>query len=119
MCLSLSLPLSISLSLSVFLLPFVQKSHFGKQSIACLKSSVLFGLTHSFRYSNRREYASLVANVRLRESAQQCEAIRRGLLAVFPFGGLLSLFTWQQFETLVTGAQDIDIELLKVHFLFF
>jgi hypothetical protein len=35
------------------------------------------------------------------------------LLSVFPFSGILSLFTWQQFETLITGTQEIDDELLK------
>jgi hypothetical protein len=75
--------------------------------------------TASFlRYANRLEYVSLVASIRLSESTQQCEAIRRGLSTVFPFMGILSLFTWQQLETLITGTRDIDIELLRVRSIF-
>lgn len=65
-------------------------------------------------FSNRLEYARLVELARLREGDRQTMAIRRGLGVVLPLG-VLSLFTWREFEELICGKPEIDIKLLKQH----
>lgn len=65
-------------------------------------------------YENAAEYADLIEKSRLNESSKQYAALRKGISAVVPFD-YLNLFSWKQLETLVCGAANIDIEILKVN----
>ena len=63
-------------------------------------------------YEKAFEYSELVEAFRLNESEKQYAAIRRGMSTVVPLN-LLNLFSWKQVESMVCGAADIDIEVLK------
>lgn len=63
-------------------------------------------------YEKAQEYSELVEKLRLHESERQYAAIRRGMSTVVPLN-LLNLFSWKQVESMVCGAPDIDIEVLK------
>lgn len=69
------------------------------------------GLDIPLSYNEAKQYADLVVNYRLHESAQQYAAIRRGISAVVPLN-LLNMFSWKQVETMVCGAADIDVSML-------
>ncbi|CAG9327548.1 unnamed protein product [Blepharisma stoltei] len=66
----------------------------------------------SVTYETAKEYADLIEKFRLSEGAKAYEAIRNGISAVVPID-YLNLFSWKQVETLVCGASNIDIEILK------
>lgn len=61
---------------------------------------------------NAGEYADLLESQRLHEAAEAYSALRQGLSAVIPLH-CLYLFSWKQVETLVCGAADISVDLLR------
>jgi E3 ubiquitin-protein ligase HERC2 len=63
-------------------------------------------------YENRLEFAEALQKYRLTEFDVQIGAICRGISSLVQFD-LLSLFTWQQLETMVCGTPEVDIRLLK------
>jgi hypothetical protein len=63
-------------------------------------------------YDRAFEYSCMVETFRLNESEKQYAAIRRGMSTVVPLN-LLNLFSWKQVESMVCGAADIDVEVLK------
>ncbi|ETO23737.1 HECT domain and RCC1-like domain-containing protein, partial [Reticulomyxa filosa] len=65
-------------------------------------------------FENRREYVSLVYQVRLNEHMPHIECIRRGIHKIVPIH-VLSLFTWQELERLICGVPDVNIDLLRRH----
>ncbi|ETO31097.1 HECT domain and RCC1-like domain-containing protein [Reticulomyxa filosa] len=65
-------------------------------------------------FENRREYVSLVYQVRLNEHMPHVECIRQGIHKIVPIH-LLTLFTWEELERLICGIPDINIDLLRRH----
>ncbi|CAG9334942.1 unnamed protein product [Blepharisma stoltei] len=65
-------------------------------------------------YENAAKYADLIEQYRLNENPKAYEAIRKGMSAVIPTD-FLNLFSWKQVETLVCGAANIDIDILKAN----
>ena len=63
-------------------------------------------------YENCLEYAKLTQSARLNEANEFYKVIRKGISAVIPLQ-LLNLFSWKQVETLICGAIDIKVDLLK------
>jgi len=63
-------------------------------------------------WQNRDFFAQTLTKYRLSEFEVQSEAMRRGLATVVPIQ-LLSLLTWQELETRVTGGGKIDVDLLE------
>lgn len=63
-------------------------------------------------YERAQEYGQMVENLRLNESEKQYACIRRGMSTVVPLN-LLNLFSWKQVESMICGAADIDVEILK------
>jgi hypothetical protein len=63
-------------------------------------------------FSNRLKYCEAVAHYRLHEFDTQIAALRRGIGHIVPLR-VLSLFTWQELEYLVSGRPEIDVEVLK------
>jgi len=61
---------------------------------------------------NRQEFVDLVQNYRIHEFDDQLAAIRKGLGTIVPIQ-LLSLFTWQELESMVCGQPEIDIVYLR------
>lgn len=60
------------------------------------------------------EYAELIVKARIGEGKEWYKAIRKGISAVIPID-LLNLFSWKQVETLVCGAGDIKIDVLRAN----
>ena len=58
------------------------------------------------------DYIKLLMNVRLNESINQINAIKKGLSKMIPLS-LLKLLTASDLERLVCGVREIDIKLLK------
>ena len=67
-------------------------------------------------WENKGEWAQLVEEFKLNEFSVQLESIKQGLSSVMPIK-LLSLFTWSELETMVTGSPTLDLEKLKVFFI--
>ena len=65
-------------------------------------------------WETRARYADAVERFRLHEFDAAAALVRRGLAATLPLP-LLSLFTHAQFETLVCGAVEVDLALLRAH----
>jgi E3 ubiquitin-protein ligase HERC2 len=65
-------------------------------------------------WANRVRYADALQDFKLHEFDAQIAAVRRGFGAVVPLRAL-SMFTWQDVETLVCGSATIDVEYLKRH----
>jgi hypothetical protein len=63
-------------------------------------------------FGNAKEYANLIEKFRLSEGEFIYTLLRKGMSAVVPID-LLNMFSWKQVETLVCGAADIDVEILK------
>ena len=63
-------------------------------------------------YENAKEYSELVEKLRLNENQKAYEMIRKGMSAVIPMD-YLNLLSWRQVQTLVCGAPDINIDILK------
>jgi len=70
------------------------------------------GSTLQVTFENASEYADLLERQRLTEAADVYAAIRQGMSAVVPMH-LIYLFSWKQVETLVCGAADINVDVLK------
>lgn len=70
------------------------------------------GRSISVTVRNAGEYADLLETQRLHEAAEAYSALRQGLSAVIPLH-CLYLFSWKQVETLVCGAADISVDLLR------
>jgi hypothetical protein len=70
------------------------------------------GSTLQVTFENALEYADLLERQRLTEAADVYAAIRLGMSAVVPMH-LIYLFSWKQVETLVCGAADINVDVLK------
>lgn len=70
------------------------------------------GANKPVTFANRYEYATLVEQYRMREIDQHVAWVRQGLATIIP-QRLLSLFTWDELETMVCGKPDIDVELLR------
>lgn len=66
------------------------------------------------QWDEKVEYADAVLAARLAEFSEQIAAIKKGLVSVVP-KRLLSLLTPSEFESLVCGSIEVDIELLKKH----
>ncbi|KAH3743597.1 E3 ubiquitin-protein ligase HERC1 [Pelomyxa schiedti] len=64
---------------------------------------------------NRKQYLQLVEQVRLKEFAQQSQAMRQGLLDILP-DRLLRILTPAELEWRVCGQPAIDVALLKACF---
>ena len=65
-------------------------------------------------YENCLEYAKLTLAARLNEANSFYTIIRKGMSAVIPMD-LVNLFSWKQVETLVCGAADIKIDILRAN----
>jgi len=65
-------------------------------------------------YDRREEYGELLLKERLRESAIQCKAVRKGISMVVP-QAMLNLLTHQEISSLVCGKPTVDLEMLKRH----
>jgi hypothetical protein len=63
-------------------------------------------------FENAREFADLLEKQRLTEADSVYALIRKGMSAVIPLNQLY-MFSWKQVETLVCGAADINVEILK------
>lgn len=63
-------------------------------------------------YEDRKEYCDKVRKIRMSESDEQLEAIRKGLLKVVP-QAVLDLMTWQELEHRISGDPEISLEDLK------
>lgn len=63
-------------------------------------------------YENAKEYSELVEKMRLTENQTAYDLIRKGMSAVIPMD-YLNLMSWRQVQTLVCGAPDIDLDILK------
>lgn len=72
------------------------------------------GCSKVVEWKDRREYAEKVLAYKLGEGKEQISAIRRGLVSVIP-GQLLYLWTPKEFEGMVCGQDDVDIEVLRTH----
>jgi hypothetical protein len=65
----------------------------------------------SLTMENAKQFCAAFTKFRLNEFSVQCEAMRRGLATVVPYQ-MLSLFTWQELERMVTGSK-FDLDLLE------
>ncbi|KAL3933083.1 MAG: hypothetical protein SGPRY_000437 [Prymnesium sp.] len=65
-------------------------------------------------WHNRKEYCDLVLKTRLREGRTQTQAILRGLSTILP-ARLFSLYTHHEFELMVCGTPDINVDDLRSH----
>jgi hypothetical protein len=65
-------------------------------------------------WQNKGMFMRLVENHRLREFLPQCEAMRRGLATVVPYG-IVSLFTPEELELEVCGRVTIDVAVLRAN----
>jgi len=66
-------------------------------------------------YHARLHYCRLAQTYRLHtEFDVAARAMRRGLQTIIP-ERVLGLFTWSEFEVLICGSPEIDVELLKRH----
>jgi len=63
-------------------------------------------------YTDRKRFIKLLVNFRLNEFSAHTAAMRRGLATVVPFP-LLSLFTWEELQTMVCGRSSVDVDLLQ------
>ena len=63
-------------------------------------------------FENCGEYADLVIKARLSEGVKAYDAVREGLGAVVPTD-YLNLMSYKQLETLVCGATDVSVDILK------
>lgn len=70
------------------------------------------GSTLDLTFENRFEYCDLADQYRMHCFDRQVEAVRSGLAQIVPIT-LLSLFTWDQLESMVCGNPGVDIALLK------
>ena len=86
---------------------FVTKNSAGKEV-----EVVPGGASVQVTFENCKEYAELVLQARLNESARIYDKLREGLSAVVPVD-YLNLMSYKQLETLVCGAADVDVEILK------
>lgn len=64
--------------------------------------------------SNRLRYANLVRHFRLHECDLQIEAVRTGLSTIVT-PRVLPLFTADEFQLLVCGLAEVDLEMLRRH----
>eukprot|EP00479_Gromia_sphaerica_P013286 TRINITY_DN7343_c0_g1_i1.p1 TRINITY_DN7343_c0_g1~~TRINITY_DN7343_c0_g1_i1.p1 ORF type:complete len:200 (-),score=41.55 TRINITY_DN7343_c0_g1_i1:176-775(-) len=60
---------------------------------------------------NTEEFAKALKSYRMSEFHTQTEAIREGMATILPYP-LLSLFTWKELQTQISGVPTMDIELL-------
>ena len=60
-------------------------------------------------YASRLDYSDRVAAYRLREMHAQVAAVRRGLATQLP-ASVIELVAWDEFEELVCGSPEVDIE---------
>jgi hypothetical protein len=72
------------------------------------------GSSQHVTFENCLEYAKLTLSARLNEASSYYHLIRKGMSAVIPMD-LLNLFSWKQVETLVCGAVDIKIDILRAN----
>ena len=63
-------------------------------------------------WDNKDQYIQLSKEYRLNEFKLQCEAMRKGLATVIPFG-VISLFTAKELEIEICGNEKIDVDLLE------
>jgi hypothetical protein len=69
------------------------------------------GASKEVTWDNRQEYVDLMKDFRLHEIDLQVTAIRSGLATIVPHR-LLPLFNGAEFEKLVCGVPEVDIDLL-------
>ena len=62
--------------------------------------------------SNWREYISAVELARLKESSAMLRAFQDGVSAVLPLE-IFPLFTDEEFEKLMCGVREVDVDLLR------
>jgi len=65
-------------------------------------------------WENRLEYAERAMEARVGEGGMQAAVVGRGLTSVVP-AGLLCLLEWEELELLVTGRDEMDVQLLRQH----
>lgn len=70
------------------------------------------GKDRTVTFENALEFAELLEKQRLTEADSVFALIRKGMSAVIPLNQLY-MFSWKQVETLVCGAADINVEILK------
>jgi other hect domain ubiquitin protein ligase E3 len=63
-------------------------------------------------YERRHEFVKKLLIMRLKEAEMQCNAVRGGIEQIVPID-LLNFFTWNEFESMVCGSQELDEEMLK------
>jgi len=86
---------------------FTTKDSGGKDAELCEGGSEI-----PVTFDNAKEYAQLVEKFRLNENPEAYNMIRKGISAVVPMD-ILNLFSWKQVQTLICGAPDVDVDLLK------
>jgi len=64
-------------------------------------------------YQNRIEYCDLVTKIQMSAYDKQIKAIREGISYIVPINIIDGLFTASQFETLICGKQQMNVELLR------
>jgi hypothetical protein len=72
------------------------------------------GTSKAVTFQNRIDYVKKVVKARISESAEQCEAIRRGIMQIVP-EALLNLASKKEIEEWIFGKKFIDVDLLKRH----
>lgn len=72
------------------------------------------GAAQPVSWEDKEAYADAALEVHLHEWDRQVDAIHKGLASVVP-RRLLSLMTPTEFEALVCGSPEVDLELLKKH----
>ncbi|OMJ88244.1 hypothetical protein SteCoe_9826 [Stentor coeruleus] len=65
-------------------------------------------------YDNSLQYAKFTVAARLTEGDEYYKYLRQGMSAVIPID-LLNLFSWKQVETLVCGAVDVKVDVLRAN----
>ena len=80
----------------------------GGQVVDLIPNGKSIGVT----YQNALEFANALERQRMTEAESVYIAIRIGMSAVIPLN-LLYMFSWKQVETLVCGAADINVDVLK------
>jgi len=64
-------------------------------------------------FENRHEYCDLAIKTQMSAYDKQIKAIREGISWIVPINIIDGLFTASQFETLICGKQQMNIDLLK------
>eukprot|EP00035_Acanthoeca_spectabilis_P006714 m.128393 g.128393 ORF g.128393 m.128393 type:complete len:363 (-) comp13624_c0_seq2:199-1287(-) len=94
------------------MLKFCGLTYAVQRSDGCTVDLVSGGRNKDVDWGTRFEYQRLACQARLRESAEQIAAIRRGLTAIIPTP-LLGMWTAAEFELAVCGTPNISVDELR------